>query len=472
MLLLSPSNADSLAGRISQETVGLWNKDSLSSEMLTVATVWNERHDDISRLGVLHDKFLWECPETLPDKSSLSLKRKMSPLDAPGRRARGDNTSTDHMASGAFPRGSGPSAPATGPTRRDNFRLRKPNTSRPPSMHVDDYVARERNIDGVSDVIAVPRVGSTSGRPPSIHVDVYMARQRERQNSAPTVVGEAVAQVKNVPPASEVDAEKVKRPKQLKTDLDDELQGIDIVFDGEESEPDDKLPFPQPDDNLQLSNPVVGQSPPHSIVEETESDAHESGQFSRMGTPVASNADDNAQSEFSSRMSFSRSERPLTREPSVTSEKKFFDPSIDQKDRISSGFEATSSRMSPRRSYPKHLQGSHENKYFQNQPPLPPMPPPTTSSANSQAADFVPNQKSAFSERMMEGSAPIPAAFQVRRFPLLLSSSTYLSGKCQLCDYGCTICLRLYLRMVPQVASHAIVHLFMRSHLVTCLTIC
>lgn len=416
LLLLSPDNVDSTVNQIFHETVNsLWIEDSPASEIFSMASVWDDRHDDILRFIGLRDKFVWECPETLPDKSSLSLKRKMSPLDAPGRRGRGDNAPNDHIASTAFSRGSGPSAPSSGPTRRDNFRLRKPNTSRPPSMHVDDYVARERNIDGGSDVIAVPRVGSTSGRPPSIHVDEFMARQRERQSSAPTIVGEAVAQVKNIP-ASEANTEKVKRPKQLKTDLDDELQGIDIVFDGEESEPDDKLHFPQPDDNLQLSN-QVGQSPPHSIVEETESDAHESGQFSRMSTPLASNADDNAQSEFSSRMSASRMERPLTREPSVTSEKKFFDPSNEQRDRISSSLEATS-RISPHRSYSKHgMQGSHDHKYFQNQPLLPPIPPPMIS---SQAPDFIPHQKSAFPERMMESSIAIPTSFQVRRVLLFL----------------------------------------------------
>lgn len=38
-----------------------------------------------------------------------------------------------------------------GPTIRDTFWQCKANTSRPHSMHFDDYVARERNNDGMSN---------------------------------------------------------------------------------------------------------------------------------------------------------------------------------------------------------------------------------------------------------------------------------------------------------------------------------
>ena len=117
-------------------------------------------------------------------------------------------------------------------------------------MHVDDYVARERNIDGASSasniVNSTPR-GTLSGRPPSIHVDEFMARQRERQNPVPAPSGDA-PQVKSQTSLDDNVRAKTEKLQQPKADLDDD-QEIDIVFD-EESESDDKLPFPQPDDNL------------------------------------------------------------------------------------------------------------------------------------------------------------------------------------------------------------------------------
>ncbi|CAH8361639.1 unnamed protein product [Eruca vesicaria subsp. sativa] len=61
-------------------------------------------------------------------------------------------------------------------------------------------------------------------------------------------------------------------------------------------------------------------SSPHSIVEDSDSDANGSSQFSHMGT---SNVDENAQSEFSSRISVSRPEMSSIREPSISSDRKF-----------------------------------------------------------------------------------------------------------------------------------------------------
>ncbi|TYH21780.1 hypothetical protein ES288_A04G073500v1 [Gossypium darwinii] len=381
--------------------------------------------DDSLYSGGFEDKFSWELPETLPGRllqTALPTRRKLQAADSANRSARGDNSVAEITNPTAFQRGLGPSTASSGTTRRDSFRQRKPNTSRPPSMHVDDYVARERSVDGVSNsnVIAVPRVGSSGGRPPSIHVDEFMARQRERQNPAASGT-ETATQSKNAAPINGPDNEKVNKSKQLKSDLDDDLQGIDIVFDGEESETDDKLPFPQPDDNLQQLAPVIfEQSSPQSVVEETESDVNGSSQFSHMATPLASNADENAQSEFSSRMSVSRPEMSLTREPSVSSEKKFFEQSDDSKNAVSiknsSGFDSASgtnssgfsapiysntpatsvqlsldSRITPQNFYPKSSaqyagnipvaagsRGMYELKVLPNQPPLPPMPPPPT----------------------------------------------------------------------------------------------
>lgn len=411
-----------------------------------------EKDDDFLYLGGLGEKFLWECPD---DRSSqtLSGKRKVSSVDSLSKRARGENLPAEIVAQGAFPRGMGTSNGPSGSSRRDNFRGRKPNTSRPPSMHVDDYVARERSIDNTSNpnVIAVQRVGSTGGRPPSIHVDKFMALERERQNPVAAVAGEAAAQMKNLARENGTDVEKFKS-KQLKTELDDELQGIDIVFDGEESESDDKLPFPQPDDNLQQPAPVIiEQSSPHSIVEETESDVNENSQFSRMGTPLASNVDENAKSEFSSRMSVSRPEMRLTREQSVSSDKKYFEHSDETPVKTCSGFDsaATSSsgfpasiynsasaptiqlpfesRITRQNSYPTNSplatgsQGLYDQRYPPNQPPLPPMPPPPTMSpVISHASDLAPNQASLFINPVTDVQQSLPLAFPVREFRPLL----------------------------------------------------
>ncbi|XVE96282.1 hypothetical protein REPUB_Repub02eG0207600 [Reevesia pubescens] len=408
-----------------------------------------EKADDNLYLGGFEDEFSWELPETLPDRLSqaaLPTRRKLQPADSSNRRARGDNSVTELTNPTAFARGFGPSTVPSGTTRRDTFRQRKPNTSRPPSMHVDDYVARERSVDGVanSNVIAIQRVGSSGGRPPSIHVDEFMARQRERQNTAASGA-ETAAQSKSAAPINGADNEKVNKSKQLKTDPDDDLQGIDIVFDGEESETDDKLPFPQPDDNLQQPAPViVEQSSPHSVVEETESDVNGSSQFSHMAAPLASNVDENPQSEFSSRMSVSHPEMPLTREPSVSSDKKCFEQSDDSKNAISIknssglgsaaganslGFSApvysntpattvqlpADSRITPQNFYPKSSpqyasnisvaagsRGIYEQKVLPNQPPLPPMPPPTISPVQSDYLSAVSGSPS-----LLQSSLPV-----------------------------------------------------------------
>lgn len=375
-----------------------------------------EKSDDQLYLVGFGDKFFWELPETLPERLSqgtLPMRRRMPPADGSNKRARGDNSGAEIPTQSTFSRGMGSSTAPTGPNRRDTFRQRKPNTSRPPSMHVDDYVARERSVDGASNsnVIAVQRMGSGGGRPPSIHVDEFMARQRERQNPGSTIGGDTATQPKNVAPGNDADAEKVNKSKQLKTDLDDDLQGIDIVFDGEESETDDRLPFPQPDDNLQQpASVMVEQSSPHSVVEETESEVNGSSHFSQMGTPIASNNDENAQSEFSSRMSVSRPDIPLHREPSISSDKKFFEQSDETRNatpvRNSSGFDSVAAanssgfpappysntpQLPPHNFYPKSnsqygsnvhgaSRGIYDQKVLPNQPPLPPMPPPSAMS--------------------------------------------------------------------------------------------
>ncbi|KAL7225923.1 hypothetical protein ACSBR1_021135 [Camellia fascicularis] len=462
---------------------------ALSSSDVHVSSKMHKRADGSAgkaedyNLGGLADKFLWECPENLRDRLSqtaLPLKRKMPSLEGANRRPRGDNAPSETVVQNAFSTRSGPTIAPSGPSRRDTFRQRKPNTSRPPSMHVDDYVARERNVDGTtsSNVIAVPRVGSSSGRPPSIHVDEFMARQRERQNPVGMAVGDAVAQLKNAPPESDTDADKSNKPRQLKPDLDDDLQGIDIVFDGEESESDDKLPFPQPDDNLPQPTSVVVEQSSHSIVEETEGDVNESSQFSHLGAPLASNVDENTLSEFSSRMSVSHPDMPLTREPSVSSDRKYYEQSDDTKNvpiKTCSGFESdvvpSSSKFSSSvynktsvppvqlpidSRIPPHLHSNISHQQTGNvplasgsqriydpkfQPPLPPMPPPPTiSPVPSQTPDPVPSQSSPFVNAMADLQAPPPTGFHVHQEYLsaLSNSSTSMSSSSFVSDskYG------------------------------------
>ncbi|KAI3523135.1 hypothetical protein L1887_01192 [Cichorium endivia] len=351
--LLQTPNESSKPDDLTSMFFDSFTKPPSKIQKISNFTLDRAEHYNLNTYG---DKFTWECPENLRDKTSQSLRRKLTPIEATNRRPRVENAPAENS------RNSGQFTPPVGPTRRDTFRLRKPNTSRPPSMHVDDYVARERN-DGstTSNVISVPRVGSSSGRPPSIHVDEFMARERERQNP----VGMAVA--KNNPPESETNSDKNNKSK-IKPDLDDDLQGVNIVFGGEESESDDGLPFPQPDDNLQPPPVISENNSPHSIVEETESDVNES---SRQFT----NFDEKSQSDFSSRVSVSRGEMSLTREPSISSEKPFFDLAEDTRNGQmagkSSGFSSSSNFRNP------HLY-HNEQKFPLSQPPLPPMPPPPT----------------------------------------------------------------------------------------------
>ncbi|KAL3642732.1 hypothetical protein CASFOL_013547 [Castilleja foliolosa] len=426
LLLQKSSSAEEMNADIATAYISLLTPP-VSSRIHKFTDRSMERIEDYS-LDEFGSTFFWECPENNRlTQTGLSAKRKLSSLEAPNRHTRGDNSVAETTSQNTFSRGSVPVTTPPGPTRRDIFRQRKPNTSRPPSMHVDDYVARERNADGTnnSNVIAVPRIGPSSGRPPSVHVDVFMARQKDRQTVVGISVNDAATQVKTTAPDDNMDVDKPSKSQPLKPDLDDDLQGIDIVFDAEESEPDDKLPFPQTDDILQQpASVVIEPRSPHSIVEETESGVNEGSQFSRLGTPLASNMVESTPSEYSSRMSASRTEMALNREPSISSEKKFSDQLDDSKslpvrphkpiDSSASMYMNTSSSLvrypvdsrTPPNSYPKSnlqqsgpvpissgYQGFYDQKFASNQPPLPPMPPPlTVSPVMSQNMDSVMNQ--------------------------------------------------------------------------------
>ncbi|XP_058089695.1 protein virilizer homolog [Magnolia sinica] len=488
-------NATSSEGFPSSKEVSIPSKifslHSLMPSVITTSTLDDEAGLALSRirrsegnaekagnyisLGGLADNFLWECPDTSPDRllmPALPVKRKMTSVESSSRRLRGDNLGPENTGTNAFPRGLGPPTASSGPTRRDTFRQRKPNTSRPPSMHVDDYVARERNVDGASSgsnvVSSVQRGGSTGGRPPSIHVDEFMARQRERQNPVAASVGEA-AQVRSSSVENDNDSDKIDRSRQLKADLDDDLQEIDIVFD-EESESDDRLPFPQPDDNLLPASVIIGESSPRPIVEESENDINESSQFSHLGTSPATKTDGNLHSDLPLRRSVSRAEMPIAREPSISSEKHypgmnsektFFHEQGDETKHTallpaSKGFDANTATHSP--AFPSQFynkgpisspvhplgdsrptqpafyqkdsphqatnvplatgsQGFYEQKLPVNQPPLPPLPPPpAVSPIPSQSVEAVQAHSSPYGHSVRDALPPLPTVHPLQAF--------------------------------------------------------
>nr|CAD1833153.1 unnamed protein product [Ananas comosus var. bracteatus] len=324
-------------------------------------------------------KFVWECSDSSLGKHLLpaqSAKRRLPPGDGSSKRTR-DAAGSEATTLNVFSRGVNAQNAPAGPTRRDTFRQRKPNTSRPPSMHVDDYVARERNIDGASSgsniVNTNQRGGSISGRPPSIHVDEFMARQRERQNSIPTLAAGDASQPKSLDLLNNSGPPKPDQPQKLRADLDDDE--IDIVFD-EESGSDDKLPFPQPEENLPSPTVVVVKSSPGSVVEESEGDRNGNVRFNQIGsTPQAS-----------------RSQISTTQELSVPSEK-----NTSLRDRSESNYSSQPSTniagfpspfSNARSSAPLPIQQFSSSYLYQGkspqkeqtlgnaQPPLPPTPPP------------------------------------------------------------------------------------------------
>lgn len=127
----------------------------------------------------------WDCPKPLherPVMTTRTLKRRViSTVEVASKRHRGDG-----IISAVASR----TTVVVTSSRRDTFRLRKPNTSRPPSMHVDDYVAREKSSDvppgssPATSATQLDRSNSGTERAPSIHVDEFLARQREHQQSA------------------------------------------------------------------------------------------------------------------------------------------------------------------------------------------------------------------------------------------------------------------------------------------------
>lgn len=247
-----------------------------------------ETIDDSYFVGALADKFMWECPDSSPDRPALpmpSLKRKSASVDGSNRRQRGDGIGSgagaEATATSLFVRTGGSTVSTSGPTRRDTFRQRKPNTSRPPSMHVDDYVARERNNDGMSSSsnVTVQRGGSTGGRPPSIHVDEFMARQRERQQPVASAGGDSQKPVQTLPPETESSVDKNTKSRDMKSHLEDDLQEINIELDVV-SESEDMLQFPQSDDFLPSAPAnLPEENSPDSLVDDAELNSGSSPHF-------------------------------------------------------------------------------------------------------------------------------------------------------------------------------------------------
>ncbi|KAM0859855.1 hypothetical protein ACQ4PT_046916 [Festuca glaucescens] len=374
--------------------------------------------------GEFSKKLVWELPDSSLERPGQSASRKLALGEAASRRIK-DNQATE--PTGQFTRGLSTASASTGHARRDTFRHRKPNTSRPPSMHVDDYVARERNIDGASSasnvVNSTPR-GTLSGRPPSIHVDEFMARQRERQNPVPAPSGDA-PQVKSQTSLDDDTRAKTEKLQQPKADLDDD-QEIDIVFDAE-SESDDKLPFPQPDDNLPPPV-IVGENSPGPVVEETENQ-NEKSPFSHRDMPVSKNSDSLGADLSSQTAMPPEANVSLERKDSVSSpEKNVFSDQADEPAYISSRnkrpAEAPLRQLRPnnyqKRSPYKLSESSvssgshgHDHRLSKNQPPLPPMPLPTYSMP-TQSPDSSQRRSSSYSAR--DGPPPFPSNYPVQPF--------------------------------------------------------
>ena len=133
LLLLQPIGSLKVDEIIPKEVVLFSSDVKLSSKIRLLTDSSSKRVENEWNVGELGDKFLWECPENLRNRLSeagLLGKRKMSTADGSNRHGKGENSLVDTR--------SGSSVVPPIPTRRDTFRLRKPNTSRPPSMHVDD----------------------------------------------------------------------------------------------------------------------------------------------------------------------------------------------------------------------------------------------------------------------------------------------------------------------------------------------
>ncbi|KAJ1294785.1 hypothetical protein BS78_01G173400 [Paspalum vaginatum] len=380
-------------------------------------------------------RHVWELPDSSLDRQLMpgqSARRKLALGENASRRSR-DNQVPE--PTGQFSRGLNTANASSGHTRRDTFRQRKPNTSRPPSMHVDDYVARERNIDGASSasniVSSTPR-GTLSGRPPSIHVDEFMARQRERQNPVPAPTGDA--QLKSQTSLDDNLHAKTENQRQPKADLDDD-QEIEIVFD-EESGSDDKLPFPHPDDSLQSPPVIIGENSPGPVAEETENQ-NERIPFTQRTTPLPKD-DESPGIDISSHTAMlSEAKDSLERKYSVSSPEKnsFRDRAEDSKyTSISvsgrSAAQATHQQLSRRhekRSPHKFSESSlssgshgHEHRHSNNHPPLPPMPPPI-SSMPTQNPDSVSRQSSSFSAR--DRPTHNPSGYPTQSFDASLPNS-------------------------------------------------
>lgn len=140
LLLLNPIDLVKVDHVISGKALIFSSDVSFSSKIHLLTDSSSERVENEWNVGELSDKFQWECSENLRNRLSqagLLGKRKMTGVEGANSHGKGESASTDVQRSGV-------SIPPPVATRRDTFRQRKPNTSRPPSMHVDDYVARER----------------------------------------------------------------------------------------------------------------------------------------------------------------------------------------------------------------------------------------------------------------------------------------------------------------------------------------
>lgn len=122
--------------------------------------------------------------ERVPWQYSADIVWPPAPKPSLKRKAEGDANEAQAKKQSAA-QTAAQAAAATLAARKDPFRARRQNTGRPPSMHVDDFMAQKGGAVAVPAQATAARI-HTGGRAPSIRVDDFMKLESEKGR---TVVG-------------------------------------------------------------------------------------------------------------------------------------------------------------------------------------------------------------------------------------------------------------------------------------------
>jgi hypothetical protein len=110
------------------------------------------------------------------------------PAPKPSLKRKAESDANDQAKKQKAGQSAAQAAAATLASRKDHFRARRQNTGRPPSMHVDDFMAQKGKGVAVPAQSTAARI-HTGGRAPSIRVDDFMKLESEKGR---TVVGAPV----------------------------------------------------------------------------------------------------------------------------------------------------------------------------------------------------------------------------------------------------------------------------------------